>query len=266
LEFALQMFEQAIKLDPNFALAHAGVANVCGLYYELREQNVRWIERGVAAFEKASQLDPLLAEVLAARARLYYGEKKPEEAIHYSRMALERNPNCDGAYNILARAYFVSGRYQDAMAIKDRALEVSGDDYNVYIPFINSMVKLGHIEAATRLRERQAVILEQQLELVPEDVRARILLACIYATLGREEDAVRQTETAVALRPNEPGVLYNAACTYGVLSRKSEALESLKKAVAAGYGNIEWASRDPDLTCLYEDTEFQQLTQAKRTN
>ncbi len=264
LEFALQMFEQAIKLDPDFALAHAGVANVCGLYYELREQNVKWIDRGVAACDKASSLDPQLAEVLAARARLFYGEKKPEEAIHYARMALERNPTCDGAYNILARAYFVSGRYQDALAIKDRALETSGDDYNVYIPFINSLVKLGHAEAATRLRERQAVILEQQLELVPEDVRARILLACIYGTLGKEEDAVRQAQTAVALRPNEPGVLYNAACAYGVLSRKADALDTLKKAVAAGYGNIEWAARDPDLTCLYDDPEFQELCRSKR--
>ncbi|HVP43268.1 MAG TPA: protein kinase [Terriglobales bacterium] len=264
LEFALQMFEQAIKLDPNFALAHAGVANVCGLYYELREQNPKWIERGVAACDQASSLDPQLAEVLAARARLFYGEKRPEDAVQYARMALERNPNCDGAYNILARAYFVSGRYQDALAIKDRALETSGDDYNVYIPFINSLVKLGHAEAATRLRERQSVILEQQLELVPEDVRARILLACIYATLGKEEDAVRQAQTAVALRPNEPSVLYNAACTYGVLSRKADALDSLKKAVAAGYGNIEWASRDPDLTCLYDDPEFQELCRSKR--
>ena len=38
LEFALQMFEQAIKLDANFALAHAGIANVCGLTYDSREQ------------------------------------------------------------------------------------------------------------------------------------------------------------------------------------------------------------------------------------
>ena len=34
LEFALQMFEQAVKLDPAFALAHAGIANVCGVYFE----------------------------------------------------------------------------------------------------------------------------------------------------------------------------------------------------------------------------------------
>src|SRR5438270_1604333 len=44
LEFAIQMFEQSIALDPDFALAYAGLANVCGQYHECREQHPRWIE------------------------------------------------------------------------------------------------------------------------------------------------------------------------------------------------------------------------------
>jgi hypothetical protein len=43
------------------------------------------------------------------------------------------------------------------------------------------------------------------------------------------------------------------------LSRKSEALETLKKAIAAGYGNLNWASRDTDLDCLHDDPEFRML-------
>src|SRR5439155_4316096 len=69
LDFALQMFEQAIKLDTNFALAHAGIASVCGMIYELSEKKPRWIERGLAAAERAAAADPNSAEALAARAR-----------------------------------------------------------------------------------------------------------------------------------------------------------------------------------------------------
>src|SRR2546429_1215624 len=43
LEFALQMFEHAIKLDADFALAHAGIANVCGMLFELHGRDPRWI-------------------------------------------------------------------------------------------------------------------------------------------------------------------------------------------------------------------------------
>jgi tetratricopeptide (TPR) repeat protein len=48
MDYALQMFEQAIQLDPNFALAHGGIAHLCGLIYEVREQNPKWIESTVS--------------------------------------------------------------------------------------------------------------------------------------------------------------------------------------------------------------------------
>ena len=102
----------------------------------------------------------------------------------------------------------------------------------------------GH-EQARKVKERQSIVLERQLELVPEDVRARILLAALYAGFGREDEAKRQAEMAVALRPNDANVLFNAACCYGVLDSKPEALGMLTRAFEAGYGNMDWAARDP---------------------
>ncbi len=141
-------------------------------------------------------------------------------------------------------------------------METSGDDYNVYIPIVNAFERLGRNESARRVRQRLTSALEQQLELVPEDVRARILLANTHAFFGKEDDAVRQLQTAVALKPGDSGVLYNAACTYGILQRKTEALEMMKKAKEVGYANWDWAARDPDLACLYDDPEFQRLCQS----
>jgi tetratricopeptide (TPR) repeat protein len=103
-------------------------------------------------------------------------------------------------------------------------------------------------------------VLRQQLELVPEDVRARILLATNLAYFKQDADeSSRHLQTAVALRPGDPNTLYNAACTYGVLGKKAEALETLKKAFAAGYSNLNWAANDSDLDCLHDDPEFQKL-------
>ena len=263
LDFALQMFEQAIKLDPDFALAHAGVANVCGMIYELREQHVKWIERGITACDRAMALDPQSAEVLTARARVSYAQKKYDQAIDFARAAIGRQPDCEGTYNILGRAMFASDRFEDAAALVDRALEANGDDYNTYIPYANALSRLGQNERARELKERLVGVLERQLELVPEDVRARVLLAGLHADFGREEEAKRQAEMGVALRPNDANILFNAACCYGVLGSKPEALGMLKRAFEAGYGNIDWAARDPDLKCLYDDPEFQRLCSAK---
>jgi serine/threonine protein kinase/Flp pilus assembly protein TadD len=259
LDYALQMFEQAIQLDPNFALAHAGIAHLCGLSYEIREKNLRWIERGMAACDRAMALGPDLPEVMVARARLFYAEKKYDEAALLARQAIERKPDCEGSWNILGRAYFSSGRFEEAAALTERALEANGDDYNTYIPYTQCLEQLGRKMEAEEARRRIIGVLRQQLEVVPEDVRARILLSANLAYFGEAEEGVRHLQTAVALRPNDGSTLYNAACTYGILGKKAEALETIKKAFAAGYGNMQWAAKDADLNCLHDNPDFRRL-------
>jgi serine/threonine protein kinase/Flp pilus assembly protein TadD len=259
MEYALQMFEQAIQLDPNFALAHAGIAHLCGLIFEVRDQNQSWIEKGMAACDRATALAPDLPEVLIGRARILYAQKKFDEAALLALRAIERKPDCDGAWNILGRAYFAAGRYEDAAALTERAIEFNGDDYNTYIPYQQVLMKLGRIKEAGSLEERFINVLRRQLELVPEDVRARILLSARLARNGEEHESIRHLQTAIALRPGDSNVLYNAACTYGVLGKKAEALETLKKALAAGYGNRAWAAKDSDLESLHGDPEFERL-------
>jgi serine/threonine protein kinase/Flp pilus assembly protein TadD len=260
LDYGLQMFEQAIQLDPKFALAHAGIAHLCGLIYEYREQKPEWIDRAKVACERAAVLVPDLPEILVAQARICYTQKKYDEAALLAWRAIERKPDCDGSWNILGRAYFSSGRFEDAAALTERAIEANGDDYNTYLPYVNALQRLGRTSETTNLRKQMIKILRQQLELVPEDVRARILLATYLANLGEDPDeCIRHLQTAVALRPGDSNTLYNAACTYGVLGKKAEALDTLKKAFAAGYGNPNWAANDSDLDCLHEDPEFQKL-------
>jgi Flp pilus assembly protein TadD len=146
-----------------------------------------------------------------------------------------------------------------ALQTVDHAVALNGDDYNVYIPYTNIYEGLGRTEDAARLRQREIAVLEQQLRDVPEDVRARILLAADYAAARREADAVRELQKAVDLRPHDSNILYNAACTHGVLGRKGEAIELLKRAKAAGYQNLEWTRRDPDLAGLHGEPEFEKL-------
>jgi serine/threonine protein kinase/tetratricopeptide (TPR) repeat protein len=260
LDYGLQMFEQAIQLDPNFALAYAGIAHLCGLVYEIREQNPKWIERGLAACDRATALAPDLPEVLIARARICYAQKKYEETALLAWRAIERKPDCDGSWNMLGRAYFSCGRNEDAAALTERAIEANGDDYNTYIPYGRALERLGRKTEAESVRQRMLKVLRQQLELVPEDVRARILLANNLAQSEQDADeSIRHLQTAVALRPGDPNTLYNAACTYGILGKKTEALEAFKKAVDHGYSNLNWAAKDSDLDCLHDNPEFQKL-------
>jgi non-specific serine/threonine protein kinase len=202
IDYALQMFEQAIQLDPNFALAHAGIAHLCGLIYELREQNQKWIERGLAACDRATALAPDLPEVLVAHASIFYGEKKYNEAALLAQRAIECRSDCEGSWYILGRAYFASGRFEEAAALTERALEANGDDYNTYIPYGRALERLARKKEAEHLQERFIKALREQLERVPEDVRARVLLATQLANFKQDADeSIRHLRTAVALAP-----------------------------------------------------------------
>jgi non-specific serine/threonine protein kinase len=260
LELAMQMYERATELDPGFASAYAGLAYVFGLYQEWHARgDQQWLEKAKQACERAVALAPDTPEVLTARARVAYTEKKPQEAIAFALRAVQQKPDTDGAYWCLGQAYFIQGQFAPAAEIARKATESAGDDYNVYIPYSNSLRAVGRSEEAAELRDVQCKVMKRHLEIVPEDVRARILLASGLAELNQESEAVAELKTAVALRPNDSNILYNAACTYALLKRKQDALVVLKRAKDAGYINMEWALRDPDLACLTDEAEFKAI-------
>jgi serine/threonine protein kinase/tetratricopeptide (TPR) repeat protein len=259
MDFALQMLESAVSLDPGFALAYAAIANVSAQYHYHYQRVASWVERADAAATKASAIEPDLPEVQVARAWILYAQGKYEQAIGLVRHAIERRPDSEGAYYLLGRALFAAGQYQDVVAISEEAVEAAREDYNIFVPIVNSLEALGKTEAASRMRQREIQCLEGHLKKLPEDARARILLATDYAESGRTEDALREVNLASALRPNEAMILYNMACAFSMLKRRGEAIDSLRKAWDAGWRDTVWARRDPDLVSLHGDPEFEKL-------
>jgi serine/threonine protein kinase len=73
-EYSLAMYEEAVKLDPNFALAYAGMAHVWGGMHEFRSPSPEFIEKGLAAHAKAERIAPDLPKVLSARVRIYFAQ------------------------------------------------------------------------------------------------------------------------------------------------------------------------------------------------
>jgi hypothetical protein len=80
LEFALQLYENAVAQDPEFALAYAAIANVCAVYHYNFEREASWLERARAASQKAIALEPELPEAKVAQAWILYASAEYEEA------------------------------------------------------------------------------------------------------------------------------------------------------------------------------------------
>ena len=259
LEFALQMFENAVAIDASFALAYAACANACAMYFCNFSRDPVWVERAREASGRAVALRWDLPEVQVSQAWVLYATGLHDEAVRMLRKAIERRHDCEGAYYLLCRALFSAGRYQEIVEVMEPAVAASGEDYNVYVPIGNALGALGKIEARKNFIQRRMAALENHLKQVPEDARARILLGGDYADVGRVEDSLRETGLAITLRANEASILYNAACNYCGLGRKAEALDALRKAWEEGFKDATWARRDPDLNLVHGDPEFERM-------
>ena len=261
---ALQMFEEALRCDADFAPALAGIGNVSARMFYLRERNPQWLQRADAAVSRAFELDSQLPEAFVARARIAYAREQYEQAAEYARMAIERRLDCEGSWDILGRALFASDRSGEAAELIERAIKATGDDYNVYIPYGNALRALGRTADAEALERQYLGALELQVQLVPEDTRARMLLAGSYARFGRRGDAMRELEQVLEERIEDPHTIYNAACTYGILELKAEALTTLERAVNAGFSEWDQAVRDPDLACVRDEPAFVRITKSMK--
>ncbi|HUS10925.1 MAG TPA: protein kinase [Pyrinomonadaceae bacterium] len=259
LTYALQMYENAVALDPDFVLAHAGLANVCAQYYYHFQRQQQWIDRAIAATQKASANGNDAPEILCAEAWVIFAEGRYDECADKIRTALSRNPDVDGGYYLLGRALFSAGRYQEVVDMMEEALAHAGENYNTTIPIHNSLGALGKTDALRNYEHREVAIYEEHLKKVPEDARVRVLLGLDYAIQGRFDEAKREADMAMALRPDDSMILYNTACLYCAMNNVPDALIAIKKAWESGYRDAVWTRQDPDLELLHGNEEFERL-------
>ncbi|MEO6334117.1 MAG: protein kinase [Pyrinomonadaceae bacterium] len=259
LQFALQMYENAVAFDEGFALAYAGLANVCAQYYYHYERQHQWIDRAIAATQKASANGNDAPEIRLAEAWVQFAKGSYDDAVDKTRLALTRDPDLDGGYYLLGRALFEAGRYQEIVDVMEVALTHAGENYNTTIPIHNALGALGKTDALKNYLHREIAIYEDHLKKVPEDARVRVLLAGDYAANGRLEDATREADMAIALRPDDTMILYNTACVFGLMNKPNESMAALKKSWEGGNRNAAWTRKDPDLAILHGLPEFEEL-------
>ena len=260
LELALQMFENAVVLDPSFGLAHAAIAATAAQYFYFCDRSERWMDRAREATAAAFRLAPNAPEVLVAQGWVAQAEQRFDDAEAYVREALRRNPDVECGYYLLARVLFSAGKCHELMEISEEAIARSAENYNIWVPIRNACGVLGREDQARTLLQRGLQVFSRQVERVPEDARARMLLAGDYAHLGRVAEAERELQLALTMRPNDGVLLYNAGCIFCVLGKKDEAMRALADAVNAGFrAHTGWARQDPDLALLHGDPQFEAL-------
>jgi serine/threonine protein kinase/Tfp pilus assembly protein PilF len=262
-EYARQMFERAIELDPEYALAYAGVADCCSFLYQYFDASPQNLKRADAAGLRALELAPGLAEAHASRGLAVSLSGRFEEADRHFEMAMRLDPKSFEAAYFYARSCVAQGKNEEAAKWYERAIAVRPDDYASLALLATVYTSLGETDKSIQMSRRAYDTARKHLELTPDDPRALYMGAMSLTTLGESEKARDWNRRALAMDPEDPSVLYNIACAFALEGQPEEAINVLIKAVDYGFGHWSWIEHDGDLDSLRELPRFVELLARK---
>src|SRR5882672_10236866 len=259
IQFARRMFERAIEVDPNFALAYAGVADTCSFLYMYWDGSKANLEGAESASRRSLELDAELAEGHASRGFALSLSRKYADAQSEFETAIRLNPKLYEAHYLYARACFQEGKLEEAIRHYEDASRVRPEDYQALMLMQAPLKGLGRPEEAAAALRRGLQVVEKHLELNPDDARALYLGGGALVQVGERARGLEWARRAQAIDPDDPGVLYNVACVYSFLGQPDDAFACLEKSIRNGFGHREWLENDSDLDPLRADPRFQAL-------
>jgi len=263
VQFAIQLFQEAIGLDPRYAGAYAGLGEAYATLHHDYDSKEVWLDKAIESGLKALMYDPTLSEAYAALGLAYFSKKSIDEAITSSQKAIELDPNNFTAYWILGRVYHATDRDKEAIGLYKKAIELNPDFHTAYGDLRMIYERLGEKEKYDGILHALLDIFPRYLSRYPDDARSHIYYATDLAQVGRIGEAKVEAAKALELSPGDPLMLYNAACCYARMGEVRQAVDALRTSVVAGLEDYEWIKRDPDLESIREDPEFIDLTKGK---
>ena len=258
-EHAIQMYNKAIELDPNYAIAYAGMADTYSQKYRFADASPENAASALEASERAVELDPDSAEAHASRGLSLFINEKYEEAEKHFETAGLLNPKLFESYFFYALSCSSQGQYEKAARLFVQASEVNTADYQSTSFLALAYTALGRTEDAITARNRTIELIERHLDMNPDDTRALYIGAANLSSLGESERAMEWAGRAYDAGREEPMVLYNVACTYALEGETERAMELLENAISLGWGDRAWLETDSDLDSLRDIPRFKFL-------
>ena len=215
---AIQFFQQATEIDPNYAVAYCDLA----VSYKLAVWYVPMpaseaVPKLQAAATKAIELDSSLAEAHVAMAEVYSFQWKWRESVAELERSLVLNAGYAPAHHDLGLALALIGRNAEALAHIERAREL--DPLSLIIN-----TDYGWIYYLERRYDEAINQYQKALELDPNFTLAHFDLALSYSALGRDEEAISEMQKA---RERGSDYLAGLGYVYAMAGRRAEALKTL---------------------------------------
>jgi adenylate cyclase len=193
-----RLAEEAIALDPKYALAYAvlslALANEVGLgqYKEPREV----LEKARKLAQKAVTLDDSLAYAHIALSSALGGSRDYDRAASEAQRAIDLEPGLAQGYYQLGKCLYDSGQYEQSVPLLKQALRLSPVPYPPHlIQLASSYRMLGRYEEAI-------AVLKDPTQREPDMLPGHLQLAAAYMLAGREPEARAEAAEVLRISPN----------------------------------------------------------------
>ena len=284
---AIEHFERAIQLDPNFALAHDGLG-ACHVNRVFKGfGGAEDYEQAEKAFTKALDLDPNLfeARMLMVFVYLWRGQKQkareevirarreaPSEPVVYFVKALlhrldgeygralrsyDRLVRLDPAAHVVASysralVYMYMGQFDETF----RQLDTAGDADNALVRTFRALALYytGQTDAAAEL-------MKDVVDKHPSMHGIRPFMAMFLSAQGKHEEALAQLTPAVKRNGEvDADISYSIGSVYALEGLHGDAFEWLERSISLGNANRPCFQNDPNWARLRGDPRFIELT------
>lgn len=296
---AIEAFENAVSIQPDFAAAWAELAQAyVWKFFLFAPHEGEWERKAFVAAEKALALDRDAAPAYLARGRILWTPANNfphEKAIREYRRALSLNPGLDEARNQLALIYSHIGLFDAALEESRRAILADPNNNLAHLRAAQTLNFDGKFDEALTVlrkipndanptlvgfqiawalfnlgrREEAISVVERRLRESPEDSGGLFtsMQAIVAASRGDQQVAVEKIKAAV-----ETGTgfghfhhtAYNIACAYALLNRRDEALKWLEVTAGDGFPCYPLFERDRNLDNLRGDARFTEFLATQR--
>lgn len=219
---AIDYFNQALKKDPNFALAYTGLANASLRMYSVKKDPA-WSEKAVAAARRAVDLNDKLPEAHLTLGTVYMSTGQNSQGIAELKRGQELAPNSDEAYRRLGNAFAAIGQKDLAIEALEKAVEI-----NPY--FWMNENSLGQAYFSFGDYPRALKAFQQVVQLEPENASGYLNIGSSYVHMGKYEDSIGAFQKSIELRP-DPQTYSSLATSLFFLKRYAEAVPMFEKAV-----------------------------------
>jgi adenylate cyclase len=262
LDAIIRMCRRAVEIDPNYADAWALIALAeVVLQSQVGRQGG---DAGLAAAERALELNPDLAEAHAVKVRILTEESRYDEASREIDIALRLNRESYQVNRSAALLKFRQKQIEEAAAYWEKALTLEENDFGSAGMLITVYIALDKDEAAQRAAKIALERCEKVLARDSSNGAAMGHSAWALAALGQRERAKEWMERALLVDPDNVTMRYNFVCALAnLLNDKDAALEMLRPLFEQmGVGYVNHAKVDPDFDCIRDDPRFKEMLAA----